>query len=199
MEVSSILAHEYGAMSRENAASAVKALRNALASAARYKGFVRYLSGTEKKVRLENDVLAVDVSNHGGAIVNAILKDYQRYDSTAVDVMGGEANSYSFTLTTATQRFDTGEFYFTPTAVTDSSVTMQLDLGDGAMWGIRYTLPAEGYTLRMEIVQSGMQAVIPPVWHLWISTGTIRWPEMRRDVCLRSAIRHSIICLPMVI
>ena len=162
VEVSSILAHEYGAMSKENAAAAVKTLRDALASAARYKGFVRYLSGSEQKIRLENDVLAVDVSNHGGAIVNAVLKDYQRYDSTAVDVMGGEANSYSFTLTTATQRFDTGEFYFTPTAVSDSSVTMQLDLGDGAMWGIRYTLPAKGYTMRMEVVQTGMQAVIPP-------------------------------------
>ncbi|MCI9608227.1 MAG: membrane protein insertase YidC [Muribaculaceae bacterium] len=148
-------------MSRENASAAVANLRNALAAAAKYKGFARHLSGTEQTVKLENNLLKLDISTKGGAISAAVLKDYNRYDSTAVNLMAGLTDSYSFTLTTASQRFNTSEFYFTPVEATDSSVTMQLNLGDGAVWGIRYTLPADSYVVGMEVMQSNMQTVIP--------------------------------------
>ncbi len=159
--VADILSADYGNLSPETAAKAVSTLRQALASAARYKGFARYLTGEDKTISLQNDVLALEVSTHGGVISSAVLKDYNRYDSTAVNLMNKEVDSYSFTLQTATQRFSTSEFYFTPVAVSDSSVTMQLNLGDGATWALRYTLPEKGYTVRMEILQSGMNAVIP--------------------------------------
>ncbi|MDE6265123.1 MAG: membrane protein insertase YidC, partial [Paramuribaculum sp.] len=159
--VADILSSDYGNLSPETAAKAVSTLRQALASAARYKGFARYLTGEEKTISLQNDVLALEVSTHGGVISSAVLKDYNRYDSTAVNLMDSKVDSYSFTLQTATQRFSTSEFYFTPVAVSDSSVTMQLNLGDGATWALRYTLPEKGYTVRMEILQSGMNAVIP--------------------------------------
>ena len=49
---------------------------------------------------------------------------------------------------------------------------MRLDLGDGAVWGIRYTLPADSYLVNIDVVQSGMEAIIPPsvasmdlTWH----------------------------------
>lgn len=159
--VADILSADYNNLSPETAAKAVSTLRQALASAARYKGFARYLTGEEKTISLQNDVLALEVSTHGGVISSAVLKDYNRYDSTAVNLMDRNVDSYSFTLQTATQRFSTSEFYFTPVAVSDSSVTMQLNLGDGATWALRYTLPEKGYTVRMEILQSGMNAVIP--------------------------------------
>jgi YidC/Oxa1 family membrane protein insertase len=159
--VSDILNSDFGAMSRENASAAVANLRNALAAAAKYKGFARHLSGTEQTVKLENNLLKLDISTKGGAISAAVLKDYNRYDSTAVDLMAGLTDSYSFTLTTASQRFNTSEFYFTPVEATDSSVTMQLNLGDGAVWGIRYTLAADSYVVGMEVMQSNMQTVIP--------------------------------------
>ncbi len=159
--VSDILNSDFGAMSRENASAAVANLRNALAAAAKYKGFARHLSGTEQTVKLENNLLKLDISTKGGAISAAVLKDYNRYDSTAVNLMAGLTDSYSFTLTTASQRFNTSEFYFTPVEATDSSVTMQLNLGDGAVWGIRYTLPADSYVVGMEVMQSNMQTVIP--------------------------------------
>ncbi len=159
-------------MSRDNAAAAVATLRNAVASAERYKEFARHLSGTERTVRLENNLLSVDVNTRGGVISAAVLKEYDRYDSTAVDLMANGVDSYSFTLTTANQRFNTSEFFFTPVEVSDTSVTMQLALGGGATWAIRYTLPADSYVVGMEILQNNMQSVIPPsvadmefAWH----------------------------------
>ncbi len=159
--VADILSASYGNLSKETASQAIATLRQALASAARYKGFARYLTGTDQTVELKNDDLTLQISSHGGMISSAILNHYNRYDSTAVDLMVKNVDSYSFTLQTPTQRFLTSEFYFTPTEITDSTVTMQLNLGDGATWALRYSLPSQGYTVRMEILQNGMQAIIP--------------------------------------
>ena len=135
-----ILTSDYKGLPEATAAKAVANLRGALSSVARYQGFARYLSGTEQTVTLKN---------------------YQRDDSTAVTLMAPDTDSYSFTLMTANQRLDTREFYFTPVAESDTSVVMQLNLGDGAVWGIRYVLQPDSYIARMEVVQTGMNAVIP--------------------------------------
>ena len=49
---------------------------------------------------------------------------------------------------------------------------MTLNLGSGASFGMRYTLLPESYVVRMEVVQNGMQSVIPSsvatmdfLWH----------------------------------
>lgn len=140
---------------------AVENLRKSLATAARYKGFARHLSGDSATVKLQNKLLSLEISNKGAAIASATLLDYDSYDSTKIEMLSSETDSYGFTLTSATQRFDTREFYFTPVQLSDSSVLMQLDLGDGAKWGIKYTLPSDGYLVNIDVVQEGMQAVIP--------------------------------------
>lgn len=163
VSVSAILASDYSGMSRRVAGQAVKTLRKALADVARYQGFSRHLQGDSMTVRLANADLTLDISNKGGAIVSAALNKYKTYDSLQVTPIAPLNDSYGFILTSATQRFDTREFYFTPTEQTDSAVTMTLSLGDGAIWGIRYSIdPRGGYLVKMDVVQQGMQAVIPP-------------------------------------
>lgn len=133
-------------------APAVNNLRKSLATVARYRGFARHLSGDSTTVRLENNVISLELSNKGGVISRATLLDYDSYDSTKVEMLSPMTDSYGFTLTSATQRFDTREFYFTPVQLSDSSVLMRLDLGDGATWGIKYTLPSDGYLVDIDIV-----------------------------------------------
>ena len=140
---------------------ATKNLRNALATVARYRGFARHISGDSTTVKLENKLLSLELSNKGGVISCATLKDYDSYDSTKVKLLSPETDTYSFTLTSATQRFETREFYFTPVQLNDSSVLMKLDLGDGALWGIKYTLPEDSYLVDIDIVQQGMESIIP--------------------------------------
>ena len=38
---------------------------------------------------------------------------------------------------------------------------MTMEPAPGAVWGIRYTLAPDGYTVRMDVVQQGMAAVLP--------------------------------------
>jgi len=149
------------ALSASTGIPAVNNLRSSLATAARYRGFARHLSGTPDTVRLENKLLSLEISNKGGVISRATLRNYDSYDSTKVELLSPETDDYSFTLTSATQRFDTREFYFKPVQLSDSSVLMQLDLGDGSTWGIRYTLPSDGYLVDIDIVQNNMQNIIP--------------------------------------
>lgn len=160
--VTDILNANYGSIPRATAALAVSELKQALANVVRYGGFARHLTGDSTTVKLENDKLALEISNKGGAISRATLKEYDSYDSTKVCPIAPNTDSYGFILTSATQRFDTREFFFTPVVESDTTVLMQLQLGDGASWGIRYTLPKNGYLVKMDIVQKGMQSIIPP-------------------------------------
>ena len=79
-----------------------------------------------------------------------------------------ETSTLNFKLVTSQQqRLDTDKFYFTPVVESDSTVLMKLDLGNGAMWGIRYTLRPGSYLLGMEVIQKNMESIISP------STATI--------------------------
>ncbi|MBD5353507.1 MAG: membrane protein insertase YidC [Bacteroides sp.] len=153
-------------------------LRKALATVARYRGFARHLSGDSTTVKLENKLLSLELSNKGGVISRATLRDYDSYDSTKVTLLSPETDLYSFTLTSATQRFETSEFYFTPVQLNDTTVLMKLDLGDGAMWGLKYTLPADSYLVNVDVVQEGMQSIIPSS----VASMDFRWHQkMRRN------------------
>ena len=163
--------------------TAVANLRQALSDADRYRGFARHLNGEEKLVTLENDVLRLDINTHGGNVAQATLLDYDTYlpdhadknkiDTAAVNVCSLNESGYSFILTSATQRFDTSNFYFTPETVNDSTVMMRLDLGDGAMWALRYTLPKGSYVVKMDLVQQNMDKVIPPS----VATVELAWQQ----------------------
>ena len=174
--VAPLLANDVASMKPSVAAAAVRNLREGLAAAARYRGFARHLSGDSTTVTLANNLLTLEISNKGGAIARASLNDYKSYDSTAVTLLAPATDSYSFTLTSATQRFETSEFFFTPVVENDSTVTMMLDLGDGASWGIRYTLHPDSYLVGIDVVQSGMQAIIPSS----VATMDFTWHQKMR-------------------
>ncbi|MDE6177445.1 MAG: YidC/Oxa1 family insertase periplasmic-domain containing protein, partial [Paramuribaculum sp.] len=149
-------------LSPRQAATAVELLMSSVNHAARYRGFARYTRGDSSTIRLENSKLALEISNKGGVISRATLKDYQAFDSSAVEMISPKRGGYSFTLTTATQRFETSEFYFEASQLSDTTVLMSLNLGDGASWGLLYTLIPDSYLVRMDVVQQNMQSVLPP-------------------------------------
>ena len=162
--------------------TAVDNLRTAMSDAQRYGGFARYLAGNDTTVMLKNDVMELQIAAKGGRIARSTLTKYFTYlpdkkntaiiDTARVDICRPEDSGYSFVLTSATNRFDTGDFYFTPEVINDSTVMMKLDLGNGTSWGLRYTLPKGSYVVKMEVVQKNMAKIIPPsvasadfVWH----------------------------------
>lgn len=159
-----------GDITLQNRIAAIENLRTALSDADRYRGFARHLNGEEQMVELKNDLLTLQITNHGGNVAQATLQKYDNYtktdadgkiDTTQVNVCQAGLSGYNFILTSATRRFDTSTFYFTPEILNDSTVMMKLDLGGGSYWGLRYTLPADSYVVRMDVVQENMDKVIP--------------------------------------
>lgn len=181
VDVKDILANKLSGYVPRVASEAVKNLRSTLSDISRYKEFARYLSGDSSTISLENDVLSLNFSNKGGRIVRAELKDYDCYrnnDTTKVVLFEGETNTYSFVLSSANQRFETSDFYFEPVQESDSTVMMKLDLGNGSSWGIRYTLLPGSYLVKMDVVQTGMDKIIPSS----VSTMDFHWyQKMKRN------------------
>ncbi len=151
---------------------AIAAVKSELRDLSQYRGFARYLQGTDTNLKLENDLVSLDLSSKGGAITRAELKKYKSYRGGNVVVCTPENDNYSFILNSSDREFDTRDFYFTPVQESDSTVLMSLDLGGGASFGLRYTLVPDSYVVRLDVVQKGMESVIPTsvvtmdfLWH----------------------------------
>lgn len=147
---------------------AIDIVRQASISLGKYGRFSRFLTGTDSKVHLENDVLSLDLSARSGSITRAELKKYDTEyssDETAktkkrVVIFEGDKNRFNFQLPLP-QAVETADLYFTPRQLNDSTVLMALELTPDAYWGIEYTLPkGESYVVRMRVVQKNMAAIV---------------------------------------
>lgn len=123
--------------------------------------FASNLNGSEQLLTLENDSVAVTFNTHGGMIASAVLKAYKDLDGKPLELFGKADNQLSFTLANNTQRFKTSDFYFTPEQESDTTLVMKLNMSGGASWAVRYTLVPGTYMVRMDIVQQGMEHIIP--------------------------------------
>lgn len=153
------------ALTPETRSAAVKAVRKVVADAQKYKSFARHLSGENVEKTIENDLVKITFSSRGGMISQVELKNYNTEltePPTPVRLFTPATDGYGFAFNTEDQRIDTREFIFTPTVENDSTILMSLDLGNGAMWGIRYRVHSEKYLVSMELVQQGMNAILPP-------------------------------------
>lgn len=151
----------FDAKALAEAAAKVKVLT---VNAAKYAGFAKYLSGENKEFVLENELVRVTLSSRGAMVDQVELKKYDTEvggDTTTVKLFNPATDSYGFRFLTQDQRLDTRDFNFAGEAEGDSAVYFAMRPADGAEWGIRYTLAKDGYTVRMDVVQKGMAAVLP--------------------------------------
>lgn len=164
-EISSRSAAAVPSAIRIKALETVKTISNSMG---RYGRFSQFLSGTDKEITLENDVLKLTLSSKSGSVTRAELKKYDTEysaDETAkvknpVVLFDSKTNTMAFTLPLA-QAVSTADLYFSPKQLNDSTVLMTLDLTKDAYWGIEYTLPkGNSYVVGMRIVQQGMQPIV---------------------------------------
>ena len=147
---------------------AIAAVREISQSIGRFGKFSKFLAGSDSVVKLENDVLALQLSSKSGTITRAELKKYDTEyspDETKkvkhkVVLFEGDRNRMNFQLPLP-QAVETADLYFTPKVVNDSTVLMTLDMGEGAYWGLEYTLPkGDSYVVKMRVVQNAMANIV---------------------------------------
>ena len=145
-------------------ATAYRHVRELSANAAKYAGFAKYLGGEAQDVVLENELVKVTLTSRGAMVDQVELKKFNTEvggDTAKVNLFRDATDGYGFLFLTTDQRLDTRDFNFTTTLEGDSAVYFAMAPAAGAEWGIRYTLAKDGYTVRMDIIQNGIQAVIP--------------------------------------
>lgn len=145
-------------------AAAMSIINDLTNKVSKYHDLARSLGGEETTTVFENDLIKLGISSRGAIIKSAQLKKYNTElteEPSPINLFQGPDDGYSFTLTTADQRFETSEFNFTPVVESDSSVIMTIEPAPGAVWALRYTLPKDSYVVRMEIVQQGIGAILP--------------------------------------
>lgn len=132
-------------------------------------------NGTAQTVTLENKKLSIQFSSKGAYPTAAALKNYTGYKEYVAHVdkplnlFNGPGNVLSTVLP-----FDNGkstaELYFVPVTRKepngDNIIDFTADLGGGKKVDIIYTLPADDYMMRCNIVLTGMQATtLPLTWN----------------------------------
>lgn len=121
-------------------------------------------SAQDETTTLENDLLKIKVSNKGGQIVEARLKDITSHDSLPVYLVKDDNSSFNINfLTTKNKTLNTKELYFQPELSQNGETTrlsMKLKAADDQYLEYVYTLKPDEYMLDFTINSQGLNQII---------------------------------------
>lgn len=128
-----------------------------------YGPFASAMNGTEDFTVLENELVELKISNKGGRVAYARLKEYESYTGGPLVLFTPEHSSLDITLVTANNRvISTADMYFTPVKQDANSVVMRLGAGEGSYMDFEYSLKPDSYMVDFDIKSVGMNGVLAP-------------------------------------
>ena len=138
-------------------------------SVAQYKnavGAFGFTQAREGNTRLENDLLYLEISNKGGQVVEARMKNYVTHDSIPVHlVKEGNAN-FALSFSTSDNRvLNTADLYFEPTLSKSGGnqvLSMKAKVGEDRYLEYRYEIKPDEYLLDFTIRSQGLDQVFNP-------------------------------------
>ena len=132
--------------------------------------FYSALKGQAKKIVLKNEKVELTLNTKGGTVEKAVIKGYVGHniqvkdgsaDQKNVTLFDGKDQSLKFMLEAKEANIITSDLYFTPSNVTDSTVTMTAVAGEGKTLSMTYTL-GKDYMLHMSFSAQGMEGLFSP-------------------------------------
>ena len=124
----------------------------------KYGVFASAAKGTDEFQVIENDKLKITVANKGGRIVSVILKEYQTFDSLALDLFDADSSSFNLQFTTG-HNINTADLYFVAEQ-SSNTLSMKLKADDSHYVEYLYTL-TDDYLIDFDIKFIGMESLIP--------------------------------------
>jgi len=149
---------------------AVMGLQNRLGSFA-YSGTLP--SATEGTTIVENDVLQLLVSNKGGYIVEAKLKDQTKYTGEHVYLIKDGNNEFNLQFTSENRNLNSKDLFFEPALSNNGEnnvLSMKLKTSENRYLEYRYELKPGEYMLDFTIRSQGLEGVInmsQPIYLDW--------------------------------
>ena len=135
------------------------------------------LSGTESEVVLKNQKVELTLTTKGGTVAKAVIKGFEdRDDKPDVILFDGKTQQMNFMMSGKTDNIITRDLYFTPSAQTDSTVTMTAQAANGGSIVFSYRLGAD-YLLHFSIQAKGLSGMFAPNY----KEMDIEWSDMPRQ------------------
>ena len=120
------------------------------------------LEGQAQDVVLKNEHLELSVNTKGGTVSKAIIKNFKdREDNPDVILFDDKVQKLNFIMSTKEANIATQDLYFSPSAQTDSTLTLTAEAGQGKSLVIQYRLGAD-YLLHMSMKVNGMNGLFAP-------------------------------------
>ncbi|MEX2371526.1 MAG: membrane protein insertase YidC [Bacteroidales bacterium] len=130
-----------------------------------YGVFIDALEGQDEYYTLENKLVKLKLATKGGRPYSATLKKYFTYDSLPVVLFDGDSSKFDLQFFADNRRINTRDLYFVPqtsaknldASESDKSITMRLDVSDGAFIEYTYSLQPKQYMIGFDIRMVGME------------------------------------------
>ena len=132
--------------------------------------FYAALNGKAQDITLKNNKVELTLNTKGGVVTKAIIKNYVGHDIAVKDgskdqkdvtLFSGNDQSLNFMLAAKNSNIETKDLIFTPSNVTDSTVTLTAIAGQGKTLTLTYTL-GKDYLLNMSLRAEGMNGLFAP-------------------------------------
>ena len=130
-----------------------------------YGIFAAAATGIDGEQVIENEKLKITVANKGGRIVSVILKEYQTYDSLALDLFDADSSRFNLQFTTG-HNINTADLYFVGAEIDNHTLSMKLMADNSHYVEYLYTLTDDAngdddYLIDFDINFVGMENIIP--------------------------------------
>ena len=139
--------------------------------------FFSALKGTNQPVILKNDKVELTFSTKGGTISKAVIKGFEDRDNKMdVTLFDEKTQQMNFMLAGKSENIITQDMYFTPSNVSDSTVTMTAQTGNGGSLVLDYTL-GKDYLLHFSLQVKGLNGIFAPNY----KEMDIEWTDLARQ------------------
>lgn len=147
------------------------------------------LTGAERLITMENELIKVTLSTKGGRVKSVELKGEKTFQGEPLVLFDGDHNKFGLFFFSAGKNIITNDLYFETDAgnlqvmATDSaSVTFRLPYSDQQYIDYIYTLRGDDYELGFTIVTRGMQDVVAPTENKLVLNWETALFQKERDV-----------------
>ena len=124
--------------------------------------FYKALNGKAQNVVLKNSKVELTLNTKGGVVEKAVLKGFKdNRGSNDLTLFDEKNQSLKFMLAGKETNIITSDLFFTPSNVTDSTVTMTADAGNGRSLVMNYRL-GKDYMLHFSMQANGLGGMFAP-------------------------------------
>ena len=139
--------------------------------------FYASLNGKNEPVVLKNDKVELTFNTKGGTLAKAVIKGFENMeDGMDVTLFDEKTQQLNFMLAGKSENIITKDLFFTPSNVTDSTLTMTAQAGNGGSIELNYVL-GKDYMLHFSLKANGLQGMFAPNYQ----TVDIEWNDLVRQ------------------